>query len=211
MNQRRKHYDSALRKDASQGFTGEPSAECTAPDPGRRCAYNQTRERFLCAEVEAADFSTASLDARLPALTVDAGKGLWLVPFRGLSPTSVRVPVDLVYLDPHCTVLDVVESFPIFRVSPSSPAPFTVLALPAGAIRSTETQPGDQLVLCPPEEMQDYLQRLASSPADAKAELFASARNSTGRLLQWEDHSRMKQLSEPAQPVQAAPDRKSVV
>lgn len=205
MNQVRKHQDSALRKGTGEGLTDDSSAACAAPDPGRRCAYNQTRERFLCADVEAADFSTASLDARLPALSADAGKGLWLVPFRGLSPTSVRIPVDLVYLDPHCTVLDVVESFPIFRVSAASVAPTTVLALPAGTLRSTETQPGDQLALCPPEEMQRYLQRLASSPADAKKEQAAAlARSSTGRVLQWEDHSRPRPSAELVQPEQIA-------
>jgi hypothetical protein len=59
---------------------------------------------------------------KIPKLAPRSGAGLWLVPFRGISATSVHVPLDLIYLDRSCTVIDVVESFPIFRVSASSPA-----------------------------------------------------------------------------------------
>ncbi len=166
-------------------------------EPGKHCAYNQTRERFLSADVDAADFTPASLDARLPALASNSAGSLWLVPFRGISPTSVRVPVDLIYLDPHCAVLDAVESFPLSQVSASSPPSATVLVLPAGAIRATETHPGDQLILCPPEEMKRQLLQLADAkPQQASKE--QSARNGAGRLLQWDDRARPKDSGEPA-------------
>src|SRR5215467_1560727 len=149
-----RHYslDSAVRKDERLYAGGEFSP--TAPHGAnieKRCAYNQTRERFVGTEVEVAAISSA--DARLPMLGEDFGAGLWLVPFKGISPVSVRVPVDLIYLSKDCTVLDAVESFPISRASAFGPVTASVLVLPPNTIRSTETQSGDRLLLCSADEM----------------------------------------------------------
>ncbi len=180
--------------------------DATAPavqhsvEAGKHCAYNRSRERFLSADVDAADFSGPSLDTRLPALTPTSGAGLWLIPFRGISPTSVRIPVDLIYLDRNCAVIETVESFPIARASASSPASASVLVLPANSIRSTETQCGDQLILCAPDEMKRVLQRLAGANADGAPEQSAKdwvvRGGSTGRLLQWEDRNKAKNPTE---------------
>jgi hypothetical protein len=73
------------------------------------------------------------------------------------------VPLDLVYLDEDCRVIDVVEFFPTFRVSPSSPPAASVLALPIHSIYSSQTQPGDQLILCAAEEITWRLEQLSSA------------------------------------------------
>jgi hypothetical protein len=133
----------------------------------KQCAYNQTRGRFLGLDVDAGDFSVASIGDRTPALTPKSGAGLWIVPFRGISAASVRAPLDLVYLDRNCEVIDVVESFPLFCGSLSIEPAASVLALPTRTIDSTETQTGDRLVLCAPEEMKWRLKEFPnpSSPA----------------------------------------------
>lgn len=186
--------ESTVRKDANP--RPAPEATSAAPpslDTGKHCAYNQTRERFLSAEIDAADFSTSSLiDNRLPALA--PGAGLWLVPFMGISATSVRIPVDLIYLDRECTVIDTVESFPLARGSALSLPSISVLVMPAETIRATETQLGDQLIVCAPEEMKRRLQKLATPGAETKAE--AAARNSTGRVLEWDARARAKTPAE---------------
>lgn len=124
---------------------------------GKYCAYNQSRERFLGADVDAVDFSTASQSARLPTLLGFSGKGIWLTPFAGIFPTNVSVPVDLVYLDRDYRVIDTVESFPIFSASSTNVSISGVLVLPDGTIRSTRTMPDDQLMICSREEMQQRL------------------------------------------------------
>jgi hypothetical protein len=128
---------------------------------GQCCVYNQTSERFLSADVEAADFTVSGLKTRLQNLSPAAGIALWLVPFRGISPTSVRMPLDLLYLDRECVVIEAVESFPIFRVSASSRPAATVLVLPAKSIASTGTRAGDQLIFRQPAEMKHVLEELA--------------------------------------------------
>jgi hypothetical protein len=77
--------------------------------------------------------------------------------------TSMRVPLDLIYVDDECQVIEVVESFPTFHVTASSPTAASVLALPTHSIYSSQTQPGDQLVLCVAEEMQRRLERFSNA------------------------------------------------
>jgi hypothetical protein len=136
---------------------------------GSCSAYNLSRGRFLGVEVEVADFSAASLEARLPALTPQSGFALWIVPFRGISPANIHVPLDLLYLNRNNVVLDVVEFFPIGRVSSSSKPAASVLALPADTIASAEICLGHELLICGPEEMKRQLRNL-SKPDAGKTE-----------------------------------------
>jgi hypothetical protein len=131
------------------------------------CAYNQTRECFLGLEVDGADLSLAKLKDRIASLALKSGEGLWLSPFRGLPEWGIRVPLDLLYLDQDCRVIDVVESYPVFRANAATAPPASVLALPTHSIYSSQTQSGDQLVLCVAEEMQQRLERFTGGNTGA--------------------------------------------
>jgi hypothetical protein len=131
----------------------------------KNCVYNQTRECFLGLEIAAVDAPLADLKELIGRLSLKSGEGLWLLPFRGIPDAGLQFPLDLLYLDEDCRVLDMVESFPTFRVTPSTPQPASVLALPAHAIYSSQTQPGDLLVICVAEEMQRRLDRLSNAKA----------------------------------------------
>jgi len=130
-------------------------------EPGQICALNQNRESFLGLRVISGDFPLASLLDWMTTLTPNSGTGIWMNPFRGIAAEDVRAPMDLLYLDPDCRVIAAVEFFPTYRVSPSSPTAASVLALPTHSIFSSHTQPGDQLVLCPADEMEWRLERMA--------------------------------------------------
>jgi hypothetical protein len=176
----------------------------------RHCAYNHTKGRFLGADVDVADLAVADLDDRMPTLTPRSGAGLWLVPFRGISATSVRVPVDLVYLDRNYIVIDTVASFPISTASASSSAAASVLVLPARTIASTQTQKGDQLIVCDPETMKAFLEQAdvptveagavqAAGPVEsASAGVEEPTRVGAGRVLQWQDRSRATAVGQEA-------------
>lgn len=129
----------------------------------RYCAYDLTRGRFLSTEIEAANFSPAILEDRLPNLGPGSRGALWLSPFRGVSPTSFRFPVDLVLLDQRCAVLEVTESYPISLGSDTAVPVASALILPARTIASVRAVPGDQLILCTPEEMKGNLRSLMSA------------------------------------------------
>ena len=113
----------------------------------------------------AGDFSHVNLDDWIPALTPNSGAGLWMVPFRGIPSQGVRLPLDLLYLDQDCCVIDMEESFPTFPMSPSSRPAASVLVLPTESIFSSHTQPGDRLILCDAEEMLWRLEQFSSAGA----------------------------------------------
>ena len=127
------------------------------------CAYNQTRECFLGLEVAAADLSYANVKDRMATLDLKSCEGLWMMPFRGMPETGLHVPLDLIYLDEDCRVIDLVESFPTFHATASSPQAASVLALPTHSVYSSQTQSGDQLVICVAEEMERRLERFSGA------------------------------------------------
>jgi hypothetical protein len=144
-----------------------PVAECSHRaggfmESGKQCAYNHTRECFLGLDVHAADLSMPNLRERVQALALRSGEGLWLNPFRGIPESGMRAPLDLIYLDSNSRVIETVESFPTFRVSEGSAQAASVLALPTHSIYSSQTQPGDQLVLCAAEDMERRLESIAN-------------------------------------------------
>ena len=129
-------------------------------EPGHSCAYNHTRGCFLGMHVVAGDFTQASFRDWLAILTPNSGNGAWMVPFRGIVTTEISAPLDLLYLDVDGRVQDVVEFFPTFKVSPSSPPAASVLVLPSHSIFSSQTQRGDRLVIALPEQLEWRLDQL---------------------------------------------------
>src|SRR5580692_9342251 len=106
----------------------------------QHCAYNQTRECFLGLEVTVADLSQADAKGQIAAFALKSGEGLWIVPFDRLPEAGFRTPLDLIYLDSDCRVIDAIESFPVFQSASPSQAPASVLALPTHSIYSSQTQ-----------------------------------------------------------------------
>ena len=115
---------------------------------------------FLRLEVKVGDLPSTHVAELMLEKPLKSGEGVWMKPFRGIAATAMPAPLDLIYLDDECRVIDMAESFPTFQVSSSSPRPESVLALPAHSIYSSQTQSGDQLVLCVAEEMERQLERL---------------------------------------------------
>jgi hypothetical protein len=152
-------------------------------ETGQICAFNQTRECFLGMFIIAGDFSLGSFQDWLATLTPNSGAGMWMAPFRGIPASQVVTPLDLLYLDVQCRVLEPVEFFPTYRVSPSTPPAASVLALPAHAIFSSQTQAGDQLILCSADEMEWRLERLARTETIAVAPPSANPVPTLGPVL----------------------------
>ena len=130
------------------------------------CAYNQTRECFLALEVLVTELSHLNIGEILAKQSFKSGEGIWLKPFHGIPTTGLFAPLDLIYLDSHCRVIEVVESFPTFLAKSSISRVASVLVLPAHSIYSSQTQRGDQLILCLAEEMETRLERLAAGGED---------------------------------------------
>src|SRR3984957_19201676 len=130
------------------------------------CVYNQTRETFLSLSVTAADTIFARLRGFIGRLKLGSDEGIWLVPSRGVHTVGVLVPLDLIYLDDNYRVIHLMEHFPIFRIAPLRIQAESVLELPTHTIYSSQTQQGDQLVICAAEEMEYWLSRTAVNSAE---------------------------------------------
>ncbi|HWF67562.1 MAG TPA: DUF192 domain-containing protein [Acidobacteriaceae bacterium] len=125
------------------------------------CVYNQTRECFLSLGVTPADTIFARLKGLIGRLKMRSDEGLWVVPSSGVHTWGVLFPLDLIYLDENFRVIYVKEHFPRFKVAPLRIRAASVLELPTHTIYSSQTQPGDQLVICVADEIEDRLTRQA--------------------------------------------------
>lgn len=122
----------------------------------RFCVYNQSSECFLSLGVVAANTLPARLKTLIGRRTLRYDEGLWVTPSTGFHTftTGISAPTDLVYLDKNHRAVHVVESFPRFRIAPLKSEAASLVALPAHTIYASQTQRGNQLVICVAEEME---------------------------------------------------------
>jgi hypothetical protein len=123
-------------------------------DPRRYCVYNETNECFLSLGVTPGNNIGAQLRAMFGQGPFQFFEGSWIAHPRGAATVGLLWPRDLIYIDALHRVIQVVESFPRFRVAPAPPQAISLLALPVSTIESSQTQIGDHLVICVAEEME---------------------------------------------------------
>jgi uncharacterized membrane protein (UPF0127 family) len=122
----------------------------------RFCVYNQTSECFLSLGVVAANTLPSRLKTLIGRRRLHYDEGLWVTPSTGFHTftTGISAPTDLVYLDKDHRAVHVVESFPRFRIAPLQSEAASLVALPAHTIYASQTQRGNQLVICVADEME---------------------------------------------------------
>jgi uncharacterized protein len=133
------------------------------------CVFNKTRESFLSLSVAAADTHLTRLKGLLGRLRLKSDEGIWVIPSQGVHTIGVLVPVDLIYLDSGHRVIHTIESLGSFRIGPIRRNCASVLELPARTIYSSQTQVGDELLICPPEQMEEFLKENNRGTADRQA------------------------------------------
>jgi uncharacterized membrane protein (UPF0127 family) len=72
--------------------------------------------------------------------------------------------IDLIYLDAENRVIHLIEHLGPFRISPIRIKCASILELPSRAIYSSNTQIGDRLLICTPEEMSQYYEDNRPTP-----------------------------------------------
>jgi uncharacterized membrane protein (UPF0127 family) len=127
------------------------------------CEYNQTRECFLSLGVSLADTTFTRMKGLIGRMKLRFDEGIWLVPSSGIHTMGVMFPLDLIYLDENLKVVHAIEYFPTFSISPLRTRSASVLELPTHTIYSSQTQIGDQLLICLVEEMEQRLNKDALS------------------------------------------------
>lgn len=123
------------------------------------CVFNKTRESFLSLNVAAADTHLARLRGLVGRFRLRSDEGIWVSPSQGIHTIGVLFAIDLVYLDADHRVIHLVESFGTFRIGPIRKNCASVLELATRTIYSSQTQVGDELLICSPGEMEEYLKQ----------------------------------------------------
>lgn len=112
--------------------------------------WNQTRKTFLAQAADVADTSAKRRTGLLKHERLEPGEGLWIAPCESVHTFFMKFPIDLVYLDRKHRVRKVRDAVVPWRVSACLLAD-SVLELPAGTVRATGTERGDELVFKPLE------------------------------------------------------------
>jgi uncharacterized membrane protein (UPF0127 family) len=127
----------------------DQSAPRVPSEPEHRLQVtNPARATVLATRLEVADSGPKRNKGLLGRDGLAAGEGLWIVPCESVHTFFMRFPIDLVYLDRKNIIRKVRSAVGPWRLSACLSA-HSVLELPAGTIRSTETQPGDSLEFSP--------------------------------------------------------------
>lgn len=120
------------------------------------CVFNKTRETFLSLTVTRADTHLTRLRGLLGRVTLKSDEGLWTVPSQGIHTAFLLFPIDLLYLDAGNRVVYLMENVGTFRITPIRRDSESVLQFRTRTIFSSDTQVGDQLVICAPTEMEQH-------------------------------------------------------
>jgi len=131
------------------------------------CIFNKTRESFVSLNVTVADTHLTRLLGLLGRMRLRSDEGIWVIPSYGVHTIGVPFAVDLIYLDYENRVIGLVESLGGFRVGPVRLRCASVLELANHAIYSSQTQVGDELMICSSEDMQAFLTSNQSGPTKA--------------------------------------------
>lgn len=113
--------------------------------------YNKTRETFVATEATLADSYLSRLIGLLGKTRrwAQLGRGLWIVPSRGVHTIGMLFPIDLVFLGKEKEVVHVEEHVRPFRISRVSLKASSVLELPPHTIYRSGTRVGDRLEIAP--------------------------------------------------------------
>jgi uncharacterized membrane protein (UPF0127 family) len=119
------------------------------PASTKAYAYNQTRQAYLATDLAVADTHWSRLRGLMgtDAANFPAGKGLWIVPCRGVHTLGMRFPIDVVYLNGDKVIVHLEENLRPWRVAAVRLNAATVIELPSSTVRQTQTTVGDQIAI----------------------------------------------------------------
>jgi uncharacterized protein len=108
---------------------------------------NRTRQTYLATWLAVADGHWSRLRGLIgipPAQFAD-GKGLWIVPCRGVHTLGMSFPIDVVYLDPQRTIVHMERNLQPWRFAPIRMKATSVLEFPGNTLQTSGTSVGDEL------------------------------------------------------------------
>jgi uncharacterized membrane protein (UPF0127 family) len=119
--------------------------------PPRLQVRNLTRGTTLATQLEVAGSGSTRRKGLLGREGLAPGEGLWIVPCESVHTFFMRFPIDLVYLDRKNRIRKLRSTVVPWRLSACFTA-HSILELPAGVIRASQSERGDVVEFLPVEE-----------------------------------------------------------
>jgi hypothetical protein len=110
-------------------------------------AFNRTRTTYLATNLLIASTHWSRFRGLMAtdSSRFTRGQGLWINPSHGIHTFAMRFPIDAVYLDRDRIVIHIEEGLKPWRLAAVRIQAASVLELPKGAIRESQTKLGDQV------------------------------------------------------------------
>ena len=110
-------------------------------------AFNRTRSTYLATDLAIARTHWSRFRGLMATHSshFSHGQGLWINPSHGIHTFAMRFPIDAVYLDPERIVIHIEEELKPWRMAAVRVHGASVLELPAGTVRESLTELGDQV------------------------------------------------------------------
>jgi uncharacterized protein len=110
-------------------------------------AFNRTRTTYLATELTIARTHWTRFRGLMAtdSSRFRRGQGLWISPSHGIHTFAMRFPIDVVYLDRARIVIHMEEELKPWRLAAVRIQASSVLELPIGTIRASQTVLGDQV------------------------------------------------------------------
>ena len=110
-------------------------------------AFNRTRTTYLATDLLIAGTHWTRFRGLMAkdSSQFPRGQGLWINPSHGIHTFAMRFPIDAVYLDRERIVIHIEEDLKPWRMAAVRIHAASVLELPTGAVRDSETAVGDQV------------------------------------------------------------------
>ena len=127
-----------------KALRGRPASQSLVMSGVQFQVLNRARGTVLATRLEVADSAPKRTKGLLGRDSLGSGEGLWIIPCESVHTFFMRFPIDLVYLDRKNKIKKARSAVGPWRMSACLSA-HSVLELPAGTIRNTQTKPGDVL------------------------------------------------------------------
>ncbi len=104
-----------------------------------------TKRTWLATRVKKADNFFTRVVGLLKRNGLSPEEALWLVPSKGIHTIGMKFPIDVVFLDKNNVVLRLISGLVPYRITSLHFRGQSVLELPAGTIKKSQTEVGDRL------------------------------------------------------------------
>ena len=106
---------------------------------------NLTKKTWLATKVRKVDSFLTRLIGLLKRKRLGPEEAFWLVPSKGIHTVGMRFHIDVIFLDKEKKAIELISSLAPYSFTGLRLTARSVLELPAGTIKKSHTEVGDQL------------------------------------------------------------------